>query len=409
MLKEKNVLPEDLGLSSKNLAYIDDVMKRAIDEKVLKGMVTLVARYGKIAQFKAYGEADEGVPMDTDCIFRLASMSKGIGTAALLQLFGQGKVMPSDPVSNYIPAYKDAKVAVQNDQGEIELVPAEREITVHDLLTMTAGLSSTGAAGCGHPGAEYVAARLKEAGIVDTMHPVDMTIGEAVDIVSKLPLAAQPGERWDYSNMSMLTVGHIVEIVSGMPLDEYLKKNIFDPLEMKDTAFFPDRSKWERMPSVFESGTMRKLTHLDVPGTDDTQLPFSDCKKFHNVAGGLMGTAYDYFRFAQMLANEGELDGQRILSPNAVQLMTQNHIGDMRDAFYGHAWGYMMNVEVDYNTTFNYMGLGSYSWHGYWGTVYNVWPEKDMVAIFLTQVSPEVPSWKIQERFLNTVANSIIE
>lgn len=122
-----------------------------------------------------------------------------------------------------------------------------------------------------------------------------------------------------------------------------------------------------------------------------------------------MGTAYDYFRFAQMLANEGELDGQRILSPNAVQLMTQNHIGDMRDAFYGHAWGYMMNVEVDYNTTFNYMGLGSYSWHGYWGTVYNVWPEKDMVAIFLTQVSPEVPSWKIQERFLNTVANSIIE
>ena len=399
-------IAEEVGMASKNLKYIDDVMERAIREKVMKGMVTLVARHGKIVQFKAYGKADEEKPMKRDAIFRLASMSKTIGGVALMQLFDQGKVMMSDPITDYLPDFKDMKVF--DSDAPDRLVMADREITIHDLLTMTSGIVSIQSAETGHPGCVYCARNYKEAGIIDTMHPLDKTLAEVVDQLASMPLASQPGQRWEYSNLTSLVAGRIVEIVSGMDLQTYLDEHIFRPLGMKETRFFPDRKDWSRIPAVYACGSMERLEDLDVPGTDTTRLAFADCQKYYNIAAGLHGTVYDYYRFAQMLCNRGELDGRRILSPNAIALMTQNHIGSQRTRLYGHGWGYMMNVQVDYNTVFNYMGTGSYGWHGYWGSVYNVWPEKDLVAIMISQVSPVGPSWKIQERFLNVAANAVI-
>lgn len=399
-------IPEEVGMSSKNLSYIDDVMERAIREKVMKGMVTLVARHGKIVQFKAYGKADEEKPMTRDAIFRLASMSKTIGGVALMQLFDQGRVMMSDPITDYLPGFRDMKVFDPDAPGR--LTSANREITIHDLLTMTAGIVSIQSAETGHPGCVYCANAYREAGIIDTMHPLDMTLGQVVDQLADMPLASQPGSRWEYSNLTSLVAGRIVELVSGLDLNTYLKKYIFEPLAMKETTFYPDQAVWSRIPAVFACDTMERLDDLDVPGTDTTRLAFADCRKYYNIAAGLHGTVYDYFRFAQMLCNKGELEGRRILSPNAIHLMTRNHIGSQRTRLYGHGWGYMMNVQVDYNTVFNYMGTGSYGWHGYWGSVYNVWPDKDLVAIMISQVSPVGPSWKPQERFLNVVANSVI-
>lgn len=404
--KEMCNKPEDIGLSSEILANYEGVLNKAFEDKILKGAVVLVARHGKIAHFKAYGYADEGKEMDTECIFRLASMSKMVGTVALMQLMDQGKVMISDPVSRYIPAFADKKVAEYVD-GEIKLVDPVREITVHDILTMTSGIVSTWTEG--DPAREYCAGLMKEAGINDAMHDLDITLEEYVDLVAPLPLSAQPGETWNYSNSSMLTVARIVEIVSGMPLDKYLEENIFKPLGMKDTEFFPDQSKWDRFPFVYAAGTGEKLTKLDVPGSDDTRVAFGSNRKFFNCAGGLMGTTYDYFRFAQMLLNGGELDGVRIISKHAVDLISQNHVGDLRDTFYNNAWGYMANVHEEWNTTFNYMGIGSWGWHGYWGTVYNIYPEKDMVTIFMTQCSPEPPSWKIQEQALSLAASAVLD
>lgn len=398
--------PEEVGLSSGILSNIDGVIERSFEDKTLSGAVALVARHGKIAYFKAFGKADDDRPMDTDAIFRLASMSKMIGAAAIMQLMDQGKVMVTDPVSKYIPSFAHKKVAVQTDGG-IQLVDAVREITVQDLLTMTSGIVSTSSEG--DPGREYAAQAMRDAGIVDTMHDLDMTLEEFADRLAPLPLAAQPGEIWDYSNAGTLTMVRIVEIVSGMPLDEYLKKNIFDPLGMKDTSFFPDQSKWGRFPYVYTSGTGEKLTELDVPGTDDTRVAFGSNKKFFNCAGGLMGSTYDYYRFAQMLLNKGELDGVRILSRHAVDLMSQNHVGDKRDKSYGHAWGYMGNVQVEWNNQFNYMGIGSWGWHGYWGTVFNIYPAEDMLAIFMSQCSPQLPSKKIQEQVLSVAASAVIE
>ena len=402
-------VPEEVGLSSKHLKYIDSVMERAIREKVMKGMVTLVARHGKIAQWKAYGEADQDVPMEKDAIFRYASMSKPIGAAALMQLFDQGIVMPSDPIADYIREFADVKVATEQKDTTIALEELKRPITVHDLLTMTAGLTCTQPKITDYPTTIYCSEQYRKADIVDTMHDLDCTLKDMVAKVTQMPVASQPGERWDYSNLSSLVAGRIVEIVSSMDLRTYLKKYIFQPLEMKETDFFPPEKDWKRMPAVYACGSMERLDALDVPGTDDTRLPFGEHRKFYNIAAGLHGTALDYFRFAQMLCDQGRAgDGSRILSPNAVHMMTQNHIGSQRTHLYGHGWGYMMNVQVDYNTLFNYMGTGSFGWHGYWGSVFNVWPEKDLIAIFLSQVSPVGPSWKIQERFLNVVANSVL-
>lgn len=403
------VIPEEVGLSSAHLKYIDAVMERAIKEKVMKGMVTLVGRHGKIAQWKAYGDADKDVPMERNAIFRYASMSKPIGAVALMQLFDQGLVMPSDSISDYIPEFADVKVATEQMDKTITLEELKRPITVHDILTMTAGLTCTQPKIMDYPTTVYCAEQYRNAGIVDTMHDLDCTLGDVVAQVSKMPVASQPGERWDYSNISSLIAGHLVEIVSSMDLKTYLKKNIFDPLGMIETDFFPFEKDWDRIPAVYACDSLKRLDGMDVPGTDDTQLPFGKYKKFYNIAAGLHGTALDYFKFAQMLCRQGTgINGSRIISPNAVHMMTQNHIGNQRTHLYGHGWGYMMNVQVDYNTEFNYMGTGSYGWHGYWGSVFNIWPEKDLIAIFFSQISPVKPSWKIQERFLNVVANSIL-
>ncbi len=397
----------EVGMSAERLADIDAVMERGIREKMIKGSVTLVARKGKVVQFNAYGDADIGRPMQTDAIFRLASMSKAIGATAVLQLFDRGKVMLSDPVSMYIPAFEKMQVAVPVSGG-FALVPLKRRITVHDLLTMTSGITSTEKVQFGNASTMHCAQLLRDAGIVDCMRPLDMDLEEYVNIAVKVPLAAQPGERWDYANTNVLTLGRIVEIVSGMPLDEYLKKNIFEPLDMPDTCFFPDESKWDRFPVVFAERTMERLTGYDLPGTDDTQLPFSSVRRFFNLAGGLMGTTEDYFHFVQMLLNGGIYNGKRILSQNAVRLMTTNRIGDLNDSFFGNKWGYLLSVQgTNMSPVLNFMGPGSVTWSGYWGTSFNAWPEKDVAAIFMTQVSTGFAAAKTYERFFNVVANAI--
>ena len=409
MKKIEIIDAKEVGISQESLTYIDEVMERAIREKVMKGMVTLVARHGKVVQYKAYGEADEGIPMKEDAIFRLASMSKTIGAAALMQLYDQGKVMPSDPVSEYIPGFRETEVATLDATGCIVLKKPEREITIHDLLTMRSGITPIDRAYLiQDPVKMYCADRYKEAGIVDTMHPLNETIGDVCRKLAGLPLASQPGARWDYSNLSSVVLGHVVEIVSGQNLLEYLEEHIFDPLDMKETTFFPDPSLYDRIPAVYACGSGRRLDRLDVPGTDDTRLARGPARIYYNIAAGLHGTVSDYFHFAEMLRNKGSYMGKRILSRNAVNLMTRNHIGRERTYIYGHGWGYMMNVQEDYNNMFNYLGVGSYGWHGYWGSVYNVWPEEDLVAIMISQASPVMETWKPQERFLNVVANSLL-
>lgn len=402
MAELKSVDPAVVGMSEDILKNIDSLVNRAIDERIIKGAVTLVARRGEIVQLGAYGEARDGVVMSPDHRFRIASMSKTIGAAALLQLQDQGLLTITDPLSLYFPAFAQASVLTERD-GIVTEQPAQREPTLHDLLTMTSGVGNSWGE---DPVTLAYAERLQAAGIIDLTLPLATTIGEIAENVSRLPLMAQPGERWEYSNLAAVIMGAIVEKVSGLRLSDYLNENIFTPLGMTDTAFFFPADQVDKAASVYESGSLIIQSGLDTEG-EDTLGPFGDVTSYDNIAGGLLSTIGDYYRFAQMLCNFGSFEDKRILSPQAVRMLSANHIGAKRDSFYGHGWGYMVGVQVEYNTTFNNLGNGAFGWHGSWGTVYNVWPEKEMVAIFLAQVCPEGPSWKVQERFLQVAAAAI--
>ena len=404
--KELIAVPEEVGMSSAILENLDSVMADILERKVLKGAVILAARHGKIVWYKPYGLADEGVAMRMDHIFRLASMTKAVTAVAAMQLSDQGKLLVSDPIAKYIPGFANIKVAEFDEAGNPVLVDPKRPPTVQDLMTMTAGFGSTWAGG--HKGMEYYKEQLAAKNFNDCMFNFDFDIEAFCEPLFDVALGSHPGEHWEYSNISTNILGRVVEVVSGVDFNTYIQENIFEPLGIVDADFYPDESKHHRIPQIYEAFTGERLLGLDQPGMHDTQVPFKSPKKFFNPCGGLCCTAYDYFRFAQMLANKGELDGVRVLSPHSVEMMTQNHVGDMRDSFYGHAWGYNMNVQCEYNNTFNYLGNGAFGWHGYWGTVFNVLPEKDLVMVFLSQCSPEVPSWEPQEKVISVISSAAL-
>jgi CubicO group peptidase (beta-lactamase class C family) len=301
------VKPESVGMSSQILGNIDKLAEQALKEKLIKGAVVLVARHGKIIYFKAFGDADEGKPMQTNSIFRLASMSKPIVASALMQLWGQGRFQLRDPVSKYIPEFKDLQVAELDAAGQIKLVPTKRQITIHDLLSFTAGLSSTSA-----PKSvinDYVAKAYADVKVQDGMSETyTNTIAQNVKAFTKCPLAYQPGEAWMYSNVTMDTIAYLVEIFSGKTLDKYLAENMFGPLKMKEIWFYPPENTFSRIPAVYDKpGILEKVTSEWAAGTGlvGGQFTYGKNKVYFSPSGGLHGTTYDYYRFAQMMLNKG--------------------------------------------------------------------------------------------------------
>ncbi|HKI37487.1 MAG TPA: serine hydrolase [Gemmataceae bacterium] len=367
--------PEGVGVSSERLRRIDDVVRRHIDEHRIAGAVTLVARRGRVVHFEAYGLRDvEGKrPMAKDTLFRMASSTKPVTGVAVMMLVEEGKVRLSDPVSKFIPEFKELQVAVERD-GKVELVPAERPITIRDLLTHTSGLGSGG------PGTRKAPPEALRPGGEDTL-------ADYVQRLAKVPLDFQPGSRWSYSGLAGIdTLSRVVEVVSGRPYDEFLRERVFEPLGMKDTSFLhqtDDRNT--RLASIYR-GIGDKLEKLP---------PFLRFPKgYFSGAGGLISTAEDYFRFAQMLANGGELDGKRLLSPRAVELLSSNQVGEMFGGQLGRptgmGFGLTVEVVVDPVRAGTFRSEGSYGWDGAFGTHFWVDPKAHLVAVFLVQ-SPAGP------------------
>jgi len=244
------VVPESVGMSSERLASIDKMAEKAVEEMYLKGVVVLVARHGKICYFKAFGEADEGKPMKTDSVFRLASMSKTPSAVALLQFWDQGRFQLRDPVSKYIPEFKDLQVVEMDENDEFKLVPAKRQITIHDLMSFTGGLSATYLAGLG-PIHKYVADKYAEAGVQDLMNETyTKNLEQNVKAIAKCPLISQPGEAWCYNQTGLDMMAYLVEILSRKPFDQYLKEHIFDPLGAEEIWFYPPEEVFPRIPAV---------------------------------------------------------------------------------------------------------------------------------------------------------------
>jgi CubicO group peptidase (beta-lactamase class C family) len=373
--------PESVGMSSERLQRLPTRVQEYIDAGQIAGAVTLVAREGRIVHLQAQGFRDReaGVPMDEDDVFVIMSMTKPIVSTALMMLHEEGRFLLNDPISKWLPEYASMAVHVRGGEGDSRY-EAARPITVRHVLTHTSGLSS----GRGAPAApEYVGDTWSNPSPLAQPRAGDSPLRGAVRRMATTPLNFQPGERWQYGS-STDVVAALVEVISGRNLDDFLRERILQPLGMNDTHYNLPSSKWARRAGVYEPLREREWQLQARPVVDPRPTDL-----FGGVAG-LTSTAADYFRFAQMTLNGGELDGVRLLSPKTVNLMITNHIGGLqpgvgRGPGYGFGLGY--SVLLDAGRSAESLSPGTFGWGGAWGTYYISDPAEDMVAILMMQVT----------------------
>jgi CubicO group peptidase (beta-lactamase class C family) len=388
------VKPEEVGLSSDRLARLDAVMQEVVDQKKVAGIVALVIRHGKVAHFNTYGMADieAGRPMRKDDMFRLYSMTKPVVSAALLMLYEEGKFQLTDPLEKYIPSFKNTKVFVDVDQnGEMILEDPKRKPTIQDALRHTCGL----AAGLG-PGP--VNERYRELGLtIDKLE----SLRQEVEALGTVPFLYQPGERWVYG-LGHDVQAYLVEYFSGMPLDQFLKQKMFNPLGMKETVYGIPADLAPRFAVSYRPGKNGELkigeTATTGVYTRFTTRPFGTF--------GLSSTAMDYARYALMLLNGGELHGVRVLGKKTVELMRQNHLPEGMLA-YGTGYGLGVSVTLNPATEGNLNSVGSFGWSGAATTKYYIDPAEDMVAVICSQHMPY--NIDLLNQFQTLVYQSIVD
>lgn len=412
----KVVNPESVGISSAMLENVDKVVKKGLEKKFFKGAVVLVARHGKICYFKSFGEAEEGKSMETEAIFRLASMTKTITAAALMQLWDQGMFQLKDPISKYIPEFKSMKVAEMDAEGQIKEVPAKRQIRIQDLLSFTSGISATMLMRKS-PLHAYVGKCFVKEGVQDMLSETyTKNLEENVKTLAKCPLVFQPGEAWGYSQGAADVMGYLVEILSGKPLDQYMEAHIFSPLKMKYFWFYPPEDVFSRIPAVhLKPGKLIKATKewSMGPVALGSLYTFGKNKAYLAAGAGLHGPTYGFYRFAQMLLNMGELDGVRVLSRQAVKLMTTIQVAEgpeFQNYFTNNRWGYCVDIQADEKmNALNdwYGGKGSYSWRGFWSTLWINDPADETVVMFMSQIPRAGIPWGY--RVKNAVSAAVIQ
>ena len=382
--------PEQVGMSSERLQRIAPVMQSYIDDGKLAGSLVLLARRGKVTYLESFGAMDreKDKAMQEDVIFRIASMTKAVTSVAAMMMYEEGRLLLTDPISKYIPAFKEPKVLVPNAELEAgyELVPAKREITVRDLLAHTSGITY------GFWGREHFHELYMEAGISDGLTQTEGTMGEMVERLAALPLTGQPGEVWEYG-LNTDVLGHLVEVVSGQSLDAFFRERILTPLKLTDTHFFLPEDKLPRLAAVYRPGEQgvervpeteqKVLTAIFSPSVN-----YSGPRTFFSGGGGLVSTISDYTRFLQMLLNEGELGGVRLLSRKTVEMMTVNHIGDLEILTPGHGFSLGFAVHKGPGESGRIHSAGTYEWGGFYFTDYWVDPDEQLIGVFMAQLYP---------------------
>ncbi len=382
-------------MSNERLAHIDAMLTKAVEQKEIPGAVALIARNGKIVYYKAFGLADNesGRVLKRDDIFRIASQTKAITSTAVMMLWEEGRFRLDDPISKYIPEFADAKVLdTLYENGTYKTIPAKKPITIRHLLTHTSGI------GYGViDGSEEIKRIYKDAGITDLFTTENISIEESVKKLAVLPLHHHPGEKFTYSE-GLDVLGYFVEKVSGMPLDVYFRTRIFNPLEMNDTWFYLPESKHNRLVSV---QTKTNENWVKYPITFyDPEYPIKGAKKFFSGGAGLSSTAKDYATFLQMYLNNGELNGQRLLSRTTIQFMMANQIGDFfgdSGSYYGLAFGV---VDQKGQSMGGQGSAGTFDWGGYFNTEYFADPTEKIIGILMKQtqnIVSDQTSWKFRQ------------
>ncbi len=397
------VNPEDVGMSGDRLARIDAYVDHHLEARHFAGAVTAVARRGRLVQIKAYGlqDIESDTPMSEDSIFRFYSMTKPITSVAVMMLFEEGNFLLDEPVSKFLPEFKDLEVGVEEvgeTTGEpvLKTVPAIREVSIRDLLRHTSGLTY------GFWGNSLVDKMYLDQKVLTE----DETIQDTVTKLGSIPLKHQPGVVWEYG-VSTDVLGRLVEVVSGQAFDDFLNEHIFVPLGMTNTGFSVPPEDAHRLATVYEANeTNTAIAPYDPGNTRD----FLKKPTYFSGGGGLVSTAADYLRFLQMLLNGGKLEGTRILGSETVEMMTTDHlieIADRRDlGSYGFGLGFA--IGLDRGISGRMHSEGTYGWGGMAHTGFWVDPQEELIGIFLIQILPESPL-PYRDLFVPVVYQAIID
>lgn len=394
--------PETVGMSAARLQRMDAVINEYITKGRQAGVSVLVARNGRIVYHKAYGQDDitTKTPLKREAIFRLASQTKAITSIGLMMLFEEGKFLLDDPISKYIPAFKNPKVLDKFNEKDSSYtsVPAKREITIRQLLTHTSGIS-------------YPTIGTKEAVAIYAKNQIPSGIGtpsgtlaETIPRLAALPLMHNPGDRWTYG-LSTDVIGYLIEVLSGQSLDQYLRTRLFEPLGMNDTFFYLPAAKQARLTRVYTEDSTKVVQRLPAQGGITEDYPKKTGTYFSGGAG-LSGTMYDYAIFLQMVLNGGEYGGKRFLSPTTVRLITTNQIGDLNQGINKFGLGFAITSEK--SAARLPASEGTFDWGGFFGTTYWVDPKEKVVALLYTQKVPN-SFGDLNDKFKVLVYQAIME
>jgi len=372
------------GFDKERLGRIDDVVNAEIAAGKISGAVALIAKDGRTVYHKSFGYADSDskTPMQTDSIFRIASMTKAITSVGVMMLYERGHFQLNDAVSDFIPAFRNPRVAVSfNEDGEVtETEDAKGEIKIVDLLSHSSGISY---AFIDQP----LQRSYQAAGVIDGLTTADVKLADGMSLLADQPLLFDPGTSFAYG-LNTDVLGYLIEVISGKPLDQFFQEEIFEPLGMTDTYFYLPDSKADRLVTLYADVDGLRVsdgTEADIK-LDNPRYPVEGAKSYFSGGGGLSSTAYDYARFVQMLLNEGELDGQRLISRKSVELMRSPRIDWDSD---GHAdFGLGFQVGGDLGKAGEIGSEGAYSWGGAFNTSYWIDPEEGLIGVFMSQIRP---------------------
>jgi CubicO group peptidase (beta-lactamase class C family) len=372
--------PDSVGMSASRLALLDSNLQRYVDEAKLAGQVYVLMRRGEVVAHEANGMQDieDGVPMSTDTLFRIASQTKAITSLGIMMLQERGLLDINAPLSRYLPEWKEMQVAVANNSGGYTLEPARREITLRHLLTHTGGMSY----GNGVAASAWAQASIQGWYFADREEPVRDTIAR----MASLPLDAHPGEQWIYGyNTDIL--GAVIEQVSGQDLASFFATEIFAPLGMNDTHFYLPANKRGRLATVYRPADGGVEAIPETNGMQSQGLYDEGPRQSFSGGAGLLSTASDYAKFLQMTLNGGELNGTRLVSRKTIELMTTDHLGDI--AFQpGQGFGLGFSIATDLGLRGTLGSEGEYAWGGAYHSVYWVDPVEDLLVVYLTQIIP---------------------
>jgi len=401
--KRPETLPETVGLSQERLADITTLMRTQVEDEKLAGAVALVARHGKLSYLQAVGKQDTEADkaMQTDTIFRIASMTKPITSVAVLMLYDDGLIKLNDPVSKCIPEFRNPTV-LRPGQTLDQAVPAAREITIKHLLTHTSGLTYQWDS---HLGPLYKAANITHGLVQD-----DHVLGDKMKDLARIPLLHDPGEAWTYG-LSVDVLGRVVEVASGKSLEAFFDERIFKPLGMKDSHFFVPKNKLSRLATVYaarsEGGLKRLDSELIAEGSFvySADHPYRVQERYFSGGGGLCSTVTDYWRLAQMLLNKGEFRGKRLLRPETVELMTSDQVADIKK---DDGFGLGVSVRRKTAASGSQDGVGTFGWGGFWYTTFFVDPGQDLIGLCMAQLHPAGGA-TLNSKFEGLVREAVVE